>query len=40
MKPTAYQRARDAGNGRWVSLRYALAHKATTVIQTIRRKEK
>lgn len=32
-----YKVARDAGNGRFVSLAYAAKHAATTVIERIRR---
>jgi len=38
MKVThVYRQARDAGNGRWVSLKFAAAHAKTTVIETVRR---
>lgn len=33
-------RARSSITGRFVSLAYALAHKTTTVIERLRRKEK
>lgn len=36
---TVVRRARSSITGKFVSLVYALAHKATTIIETVRRKK-